>query len=314
MAIRKKRRFDAAFFAPPSTTVLRAQPPEPVEKQLATSLASSAPTAPQLSDEAGLDAAYASPSGLYLDGAGTLFVAGTRGGLLSGEWRENYATMGIPLVARALGLNARYNIEDNKRYQAVEQFLRDHPGAVKNMVGHSKAAAVIDVFKKNHPEFAGKARLYSTPFEDPLAKEGLKDAVDKYKEVRGVQREMQTFRNPAEEWLEDTAVGKISEALGLDKVTGMRERGTERIANSGDFAALLDASATRTQHTNPLARLFSGGAHDYHDGVAQYKVGFDESASDRPGGADAGYRSFYVPEAKTPPPPPPPSGPERLTE
>jgi len=195
-------------------------------------------------------------------------------------------------VARALGLGARYRIEDNRRYQQVEQFLREHPGEVKNMVGHSKAAAVIDVYKKNHPEFTGKARLYSTPYEDVLAKEGIKDAVDKYKEVRSVQREMQTYRNPAEEWMEDKIIGKVSQAIGLDKVQGMRERGTERIANEGDFAAMLDASATRVQHTNPLGHLFSGGAHDYHEGVAQFKAGFKEEDSDRPGGRDASYSTL----------------------
>jgi hypothetical protein len=83
MAPRKKRRFDA--FEPPRTTVLRLQP---LREQLSASLARGRPT-PVLNDEAGLDAAYASPSGLHLDGAGTLFVAGSRGSLLGKDWREN---------------------------------------------------------------------------------------------------------------------------------------------------------------------------------------------------------------------------------
>jgi hypothetical protein len=66
-----------------------------------------------LNDEAGLDAAYTSPSGLYLDGAGTLFVAGTRGNLVSKEWRENYVTMGVPLLAQSVGVPLPYRIEDN---------------------------------------------------------------------------------------------------------------------------------------------------------------------------------------------------------
>jgi hypothetical protein len=40
--------------------------------------------------------------------------------------------------------------------------MRDNPGEVRNMVGHSKGSAVIDVYKKNNPEFAGQARLYAT--------------------------------------------------------------------------------------------------------------------------------------------------------
>ena len=139
--------------------------------------------------------------------------------------------------------------------------------------------------------------------------------MDRYKEVRDVQPEMQTYRNPAEDWLEDKVVGKIGEVLGLDKVQGMRERGTERIANSGDFAALLDASATRVQHTNPLGHLFSGGAHDYHEGVAQYKVGFDED-TDRPGGPDPSYSNLGIQQSEAPPSDVvrSQSGPVRLTE
>jgi hypothetical protein len=96
--------------------------------------------------------------------------------------------------------------------------------------------------------------------------------------------------------------------LTLDGVTGMKERGEERIANEGDFATLLDRSATRTAHGNPLAYLANGGPHDYHEGVARLNVGFassdrpdfDQPSSDRPGGADASYRSASLPQAKAP--------------
>jgi hypothetical protein len=78
----------------------------------------------------------------------------------------------------------------------------------------------------------------------------------------------------------------------------MKERGEERIANEGDFATLLDRSATRTVHGNPLAYLVNGGPHDYHEGVARLNMGFpssdrpdDPEFADRPGGADASYRS-----------------------
>jgi hypothetical protein len=75
MASRKKRRrFDEAFFAPPPTVRVDHLPP--ISEQIITTLAKKVPV---LNDEAGLDAAYAAPSGLYLDGAGTLFVAGSRG-------------------------------------------------------------------------------------------------------------------------------------------------------------------------------------------------------------------------------------------
>jgi hypothetical protein len=97
----------------------------------------------------------------------------------------------------------------------------------------------------------------------------------------------------------------------------MRERGEESIANEGDFATLRDRSAARTQHGSPLAYIGGGGPHDYHEGVARFNVGFDQPSSDRPGGADASYRSLSMPQAKAPAPTPaptPPSGPVRVTE
>ena len=53
--------------------------PTPVPKPLA-----------MLNDEEGLYRAYASDTNLILDDAGTLFVSGTKGGLLGKEWQENY--------------------------------------------------------------------------------------------------------------------------------------------------------------------------------------------------------------------------------
>ena len=80
----------------------------------------------------------------------------------------------------------------------------------------------------------------------------------------------------------------------MDKVKGSKERGITRIANTGDFAAILDSSADRYEHGNPFNYLMGGGPHDYHDGIAQYKMGFDEpKTTDRPGGFDPGYRMPY---------------------
>ena len=52
-------------------------PPQPTPKPLA-----------MLTDEEGLDRAYASDRNLYLDDAGTLFVSGTKGGLLGRSGRR----------------------------------------------------------------------------------------------------------------------------------------------------------------------------------------------------------------------------------
>jgi hypothetical protein len=75
----------------------------------------------------------------------------------------------------------------------------------------------------------------------------------------------------------------------------MKERGEERFANEGDFATLLDRSATRVKH------LGGGGPHDYHGGAARSNVGFGTPEyTERPGAADASYRSISVPQVKPP--------------
>ena len=72
----------------------------------------------------------------------------------------------------------------------------------------------------------------------------------------------------------------------------MKERGESRLANAGDFAALLDSSADRCGHPNPFAHLSSGGPHDYHEGIASFTSGFDKPETDRPGEADPNYRTL----------------------
>jgi hypothetical protein len=88
-------------------------------------------------------------------------------------------------------------------------------------------------------------------------------------------------------------------ATGFDTVKGSKERGITRIANTGDFAGILDSSADRYTHGNPFSHLMGGGPHDYHDGIAQYKAGFDDTKTDRPGGFDAGYRMPFNPTPMT---------------
>ena len=47
-----------------------------------------------LTDEEGLDRAYASDTNLYLDESGTLFVSGSKGGPFDNDWMENYRDFG----------------------------------------------------------------------------------------------------------------------------------------------------------------------------------------------------------------------------
>ena len=161
-------------------------------------------------DSEGLDMAYSDQSSMFLDPQGTLFVSGTKGGFLGQEWIDNYKTMGAPLIQKMLGMPSDYSIEENERYQQIDEFVKAHPGQVKNMVGHSKGSAVVDVWMKNHPDSGGKSRLYATPYEHVFGKEEWNDRLNTFNTVRGAEYEGSSWKNPAEKWLEDKAVEKLT--------------------------------------------------------------------------------------------------------
>ena len=110
-------------------------------------------------DESGLDKAYADSSNLHIDSNGTLYVAGTKGNFWGSEWLENYKTMGVPLIENALGIPSTYKIEENERYKQLDNFMKMHPGQVKNLVGHSKGGAVVHTWMQNNPELKGQSRI-----------------------------------------------------------------------------------------------------------------------------------------------------------
>ena len=55
-------------------------------------------TTKKSSDSEGLRRAYAANTGFYLDPAGTLHAAGTRGSFLGADWMENYKVYGPGLI------------------------------------------------------------------------------------------------------------------------------------------------------------------------------------------------------------------------
>ena len=202
---------------------------------------------------------------------------------------ENYVTMGVPLVANALGAQGTpYAIEGNKRYDEVDAFVKAHPGEVKNMVGHSKGGAVVHTWMKNHPEFKGQSRLYSTPYDDPLGKGQIRKSLDDFNASRhAIDAAGLGFQtDPLEKYVLEGVIGKVSSLFGDAPV-----KGEKRIANNFDPAAVLDGSAERYDHGNPLAHLASAGPHDYHEGIARFNTGFeDTSSTERPGDVDPSYR------------------------
>jgi hypothetical protein len=143
---------------------------------------------------------------------------------------------------------------------------------------------------REHPEFKGKARIYSTPNDDLMGREKIKDFLDTSRQERNDYFKDKNILARAANAVQDKEQDLLEWATAFDTVKGSKARGITRIANTGDFAAILDSSADRYQHSNPFAHLMGGGPHDYHDGIAQYNAGFDDAKTDRPGGFDAGYR------------------------
>ena len=109
---------------------------------------------------------------------GVLYVSGTKGSLLGSDWNENYRSFGIPLIRNIANLHilapTSYDVTQMERSKGLNQFIKDNPGKVLNFVAHSKGSAVVDQWMKNNPDFSGKARLYSVPYDDPLGKEKAK--------------------------------------------------------------------------------------------------------------------------------------------
>jgi hypothetical protein len=239
----------------------------------------------QTTDAEGLDQAYASPTNLYLDPEGTLHVSGTKGGFLGKEWIENYRYFGPGLVERLGKLMTlgqltgkdEYDVEAMGRYKEVDDFIKAHPGQVKNFTGHSKGAAVVDKWMKNHPEFTGKARLYNTPYEDITGAEGWKDRLN---EARLSREEYFKDKFVGPDWLgrtiktvEDTGQNILEKVTGLDQVKGMEERGEMRFANEYDPASILDNSAKVYKDPDWWKKPGKGFGHDFHN-IAEHYMGF----------------------------------------
>ena len=102
---RRKKRFDEEGDEdlPPKNRPFKLKtkrqpspPPQPKPAPPPPRVADQAERNPMLSDQDGLDRAYASDTNLCLDGAGTLFVSGTKGHFWDKEWNENYRDFGEP--------------------------------------------------------------------------------------------------------------------------------------------------------------------------------------------------------------------------
>ena len=143
-------------------------------------------------DKMGLDRAYKTESGFYRDPAGTLHVAGTRGGFLGSDWMENYRVYGPGLINKLGDMDGKlasgkidgrewlsdgqpFNIEDTNLFNSLDNYMQYNQGEVNDFVAHSKGSSVVEKWMENHPEFTGHARMYATPHIDVLGSENFKD-------------------------------------------------------------------------------------------------------------------------------------------
>ena len=95
-----------------------------------------------ISDADGLDKAYKSPNSTFTVGD-TLYIAGTKGNFIGGDWLQNYRYIGLPFVT-----GDRVHVRDTERYKQGHSIKRQHP-EVKTVVGHSLGGAVALELKKN---------------------------------------------------------------------------------------------------------------------------------------------------------------------
>jgi hypothetical protein len=247
-------------------------------------------------DAEGLRQASKTDTRLYLDPQGTVHVAGTQGSPIGQEWIENYKVFGPNLLKKFtedpgqtlkdqvnhfIGTGDRYDIESMDRYKQLDKFMQEHRGEVKNMVGYSKGASVVDAWMKNNPDFTGNARLYGTPYNDPVGKERFKDWLNKIRvERRNTFQQYKAWWEP--QWftdlgsdLEDKRQDFLEYLTGMDQVQGMEERHQMRIADPNDPVTFFDGSATR-MFADPTwyKHLKDGGGH-YYGNTAALFAGFD---------------------------------------
>ena len=169
--------------------------------------------------------------------------------------------------------------------------MEDHPGEVKNMVGHSKGSAVVHRYMQKHPDFKGSSRLYATPYEDVAGLENVGRELINFNKARAAMSEagLGEKRDPFEKYILEGALAKVSDLFGGSSIVE-REK---RIANVGDPAALLDSSAERYDigPDAALKNIAGAGPHTYRDGIARFNAGFEENpiAPDRPGDVDPNY-------------------------
>ena len=114
---------------------------------------------------------------------------------------------------------------------------------------------------ENNPDFKGKARLYSTPYDDTFGSERIKDWLNDSRKQRNDYFKDESWIQKVGNSIHDKEQDLFEHITGLGKVTGMKERGQTRIANTQDLAAVLDSSADRYDHPNPFAHLSGGRPH-----------------------------------------------------
>ena len=127
-----------------------------------------------ISDADGLDKAYKSPNSTFTVGD-TLYIAGTKGNFIGGDWLQNYRYIGLPFVT-----GDRVRVRNTERYKQGHSIKRQYPEG-KSVVGHSLGGAVALELKKEYPDLTGC--IYGTPYYDQFGFYGKTDGITRYRNL-----------------------------------------------------------------------------------------------------------------------------------
>jgi hypothetical protein len=118
----------------------------------------------------------------------------------------------------------KFDVSQQDRHKQLDAFMKANPGKVKNMVGHSKGSAVIENSIRNNPDYKGQSRLYSTPYDDILGREKMKDWLNDGRKARAELVQGKPWIAKAANWVQDGEQDALEYVTGFDQVKGVKER------------------------------------------------------------------------------------------
>ena len=268
----------------------------PKDEDHEPTLAEKALKGPSITDEEGLNRATSSDNSVYIYGD-TLYIAGTKGGIMGREWGQNMEYIAKPIVkglfqnnldkiqafgtflapelapeialakgALELGKSqqgkgaadeTRVRIDLTDRYKQAIQAMEANP-QIKKVVGFSVGGMTALELKKKYQDLTGS--VYGTPAYDPFAKELIKDHLNETR--KGIDyRYDNSLLGRAGKYYDNKVQDAVEMALGLNDVKTMKDTGINRYRQAGDLLTSLDNSAITSIDTSNLLNPIK--AHNY---------------------------------------------------